>query len=136
MHETFAFGANAVRMVADPGYGDWPWAAATSELCQTTSQLFAAVLPPSEGAMENNPADNNPDHPASKPGMVQAAQRMSNLSHTCPQVRGIIIDESVVRCTAPVYTMDSIRCVRCRGLLTGFNIADFCRVYLRTCARV
>jgi hypothetical protein len=80
-------------MVADPGYGHWPWAEATAELCANTSQLFAAVLPPSEGALENNPSDSSPNHPAAKPGMVQAAQRMSNLSMLCPQVRGIIIDD-------------------------------------------
>ena len=93
MHDTFQFGANAVRMVADPGYGGWPWANATADLCATTSQLFAAVLPPSEGALENNPQDTSPAHPAKKPGMVQAAQRMSNLSKSCPEVRGIIIDD-------------------------------------------
>ena len=93
MHDTFQFGANAVRMVADPGYGGWPWAEATADLCASTSQLFAAVLPPSEGALENNPKDTSPEHPAKLPGMVQAAQRMSNLSKSCPVVRGIIIDD-------------------------------------------
>lgn len=93
MRDSFLFGANAVRMVADPGYGGWPWADATAELCANSSQLFAAVLPPSEGAIENNPGDNDPDHPSKRPGMVQAAQRMSNLSKSCPVVRGIIIDD-------------------------------------------
>ena len=93
MRDAFKFGANAVRMVADPGYGGWPWAEAVAQLCNSSSQVYAAVLPPSEGAMENNPADCDPNHPAEHPGMVQAAQRMSNLSKTCPQVAGIIIDD-------------------------------------------
>ena len=52
------FGVGIVRMIADPGYGGWPWAQGMAELCSTSGQVFACILPPSEGALENNPADN------------------------------------------------------------------------------
>jgi hypothetical protein len=83
-------------MEADPGYGAWRWADAMAELCSTANdpgQVFACILPPSEGAKENNPGDSDMWHPAAKPGMVQAAQRMSNLSRSCPMVRGMTIDD-------------------------------------------
>jgi hypothetical protein len=89
----FGFGLGIVRMEADPGYGDWPWAQAMQDMCTTAGQVWACILPPSEGALENNPADTDMWHPAAKPGMVQAAQRMSNLSRICPMVRGMTIDD-------------------------------------------
>ena len=39
LSDELRFGLGIVRMIADPGYGDWPWAQAMQDMCTTAGQV-------------------------------------------------------------------------------------------------
>ena len=43
LSDELRFGLGIVRMIADPGYGDWPWAQAMQDMCTTAGQVCVCV---------------------------------------------------------------------------------------------
>jgi len=69
--------------------------------CDTVgvNALYGMLVGPTEGGVFNNPNDTSlweplaPASPRGGPGMIQGAHRWSELSKSCPQVAGIVLDD-------------------------------------------
>ena len=95
IQNAFDFGENA--MVSHATYNGYTFAENVENNCHNwdVNKLYGMLTPPSEHGVINQPADTDVMHPlmGKAPGMIQGAHRFSEMSKTCPQLTGVIIDD-------------------------------------------
>ena len=94
MQNAFAFGENAV--ISQSAYNGYTFAENIENNCQewNVNKVYGILRPPTEKGVINQPNDSDLLKPFSnEPGMIQGARRFSELSKSCPQISGVIIDD-------------------------------------------
>lgn len=95
IQKAFDFGENA--MVNYASYNGYTFAENAENNCNQwdVNKLYGMLTPPSEKGVINQPGDMDVMHPLAgkAPGMIQGAHRFSEMSKTCAQLTGVIIDD-------------------------------------------
>ncbi|MGI8470070.1 MAG: carboxypeptidase regulatory-like domain-containing protein, partial [Pyrinomonadaceae bacterium] len=94
IQKAFDFGENAIVSYAN--YNGYTFEENVKNSCDEwdVNKIYGILTPPSEKGVVNQPKDMELMKPfAQGPGMVQGAQRFSEISKRCPQLSGVIIDD-------------------------------------------
>ena len=94
IQQAFNFGQNAI--ISQASYSGYTFAENVRNNCREwdVNKLYGILRPPTEKGVVNQPKDTDPLKPFNiEPGMVQGAHRFSELSKTCPQLTGVIVDD-------------------------------------------
>jgi hypothetical protein len=93
MQEAFDFGENAILSAAR--YNGFTFAENVENNCHAwnVNKVYGILTPPTEKGVVNQPSDTSLLMPFAPAGMIQGAHRFSELSKTCPQLAGMMIDD-------------------------------------------
>ena len=94
MQTAFNFGANAI--ISRAAYNAYTFTENVQNNCHEwdVNKLYGIITPPTEMGAVNQPGDLDLMKPfRAEPGMIQGAHRFSELSKSCPQLSGVIIDD-------------------------------------------
>ncbi len=94
IQKAFAYGENAV--ISQAHYYGYKFAENIDNNCHKwdINKLYGVLRPPAEKGVVNQPKDTKILEPFRiEPGMIQGAKRFSELSKSCPQITGLIIDD-------------------------------------------
>ena len=93
MQNAFDFGENAI--LSAPRYNGFTFAENVENNCHAwnVNKVYGILTPPTEKGVVNQPSDTNLLMPVAPAGMIQGAHRFSELSKTCPQLYGMMIDD-------------------------------------------
>eukprot|EP00041_Stephanoeca_diplocostata_P012944 m.218609 g.218609 ORF g.218609 m.218609 type:complete len:516 (-) comp19157_c0_seq7:2606-4153(-) len=127
VNQVLNLGISAIENTASDG----GWGLRDDLATQCTSaatganMLWGMLLAQSEGGVLNNPNDTDlwqplaparegeDPGPRGRPGLIQGAQRWSNLSKICPQIRGVIIDDFFYNYVFHFVPSNASTCVNC-----------------------
>lgn len=94
LQKAFNFGENAV--ISQSAYNGYTFAENIENNCKNwdVNKLYGILRPPTEKGVINQPKDTDLLKPFQRePGMIQGAHRFSEISKSCPQLSGVIIDD-------------------------------------------
>jgi hypothetical protein len=94
MQSAFHFGENAI--ISQRSYNGYTFAENIENNCRDwdVNKIYGILRPPTEKGRINHPEDTALMDPLLiEPGMVQGAHRFSELSKSCPQITGVIVDD-------------------------------------------
>ncbi|HEX2639931.1 MAG TPA: carboxypeptidase-like regulatory domain-containing protein [Pyrinomonadaceae bacterium] len=94
IQQAFNFGQNAI--ISQASYSGYTFAENVRNNCREwdVNKLYGILRPPTEKGVVNQPKDTDPLKPFNiEPGMIQGAHRFSEVSKSCPQLTGVIVDD-------------------------------------------